>query len=446
MNYKGLKISIIGAVRSGVAAAKLAKRLGAVPFVSDTAEEEKIAQNLVMLNSEGIAFESGGHSGKVFDCDLLVTSPGVPSDSEVLTKAKSLGIKIISELEFASSVCKGNVIAVTGTNGKTTTTALFAHVINNCGGKAYTAGNIGRAFSEIALNVSEDEYVSLEVSSFQLDFIERFKPKFATILNITPDHLDRYGNDINNYINSKKRISENQDEKDFYISNDDDELTRIIYSNATQYAFSIKNKVSNGAYSHDGKIFFVSDNKFDHVCDTSDLSIKGEHNLYNALPVVITAKIIGFENDLIKKGLSTFPGVEHRLEFVREIDGVKYINDSKATNVDSVWYALRSFEDPIILILGGKDKGNDYNQIKELVKNRVKKIYAIGSSSKKVFDFFSEFVDTEIVDTLENCVKRSLGDREEGDIVLLSPACASFDMFENYEHRGRVFKEAVNNL
>ncbi|HEX2868890.1 MAG TPA: UDP-N-acetylmuramoyl-L-alanine--D-glutamate ligase [Ignavibacteriales bacterium] len=447
-NLTGKKISIIGAVRSGLGAARLVKNLGGIPFVSDSAPEEKIRKNLDILEGENIAFEFGGHSDRAFDCELMITSPGVPSDSEVLIAAHEKGIKVVSEVEFASWFCKGRIISITGTNGKTTTTSLSAHVLNEAGLRTYLAGNIGIAFSDIVLSVKEDECVALETSSFQLDHVESFKPYISTILNITPDHLDRYGHSLENYINSKLNVFKNQDEQDFLILNADDERTpgEITNSKVNRFYFSVSKKVQNGASLEDGKMVFRRNGAEEFSIGINEFSLVGEHNYQNAMAVIIMAKILNLDNGKIKSALGNFPGVEHRLEFVRELDGVKYINDSKATNVDSVWYALRSFEDPIFLILGGKDKGNDYNQIKDLVVKKVKKIYAIGSSADKVFNFFHSFVKVEVKKSLEECVSTASSEAREHDIVLLSPACASFDMFNDYEHRGRVFKEAVNKL
>ncbi len=448
MDIKGKKISIIGAVRSGVGAAKLAKIQGAIPFVSDSGSKAKLEKSLSTLDAEGIAYEIEAHSNKIFDCDLLITSPGVPTDSAVLTSAREKRIKIISEVEFASWFCIGEIIAITGTNGKTTTTTLMDYALNESGIKCYPAGNIGNAFSEIVLDIKEKEYVALETSSFQLDFIDRFKPRFTMILNITPDHLDRYEKSFERYIASKIKITDNQDENDFYIYNADDKYTFETVKNerVKKLAFSTKREVENGAYSLNGKMFYSNSGKAEEVCSVSDLYIKGEHNVANALAVLVVVKTMGLTNRKIKNSFSSFKGVEHRIEFVREIKGVEYYNDSKATNVDSVWYALGSFDKPLYLILGGKDKGNNYDQIRKLVEKNVKKIYAIGSSANKVFEYFKEIVPTEYKQTLESCVEAAHKEAEPGSVVLLSPACASFDMFDNFEHRGKVFKEAVTKL
>lgn len=448
MEIKDKHISIIGAKKSGVASAILIKKLGGIPFVSDSALQEKLSDFLEALNEENINYEIGKHSEKVFDCDFMVISPGVPSDSEVIIEAKKKNIKIISEIEFASQFCKGFIIAVTGSNGKTTTTSLIGHLLNNADKKCYTAGNIGLAFSEIVLDIKEDEFVSLEVSSFQLDFIEKFKPNIALILNITPDHLNRYNNNFEEYRKSKYRIFENQNENDLLILNADDEIIKKypIETKSKKMFFSLLNKIENGCYLKDGKIIFCEDGKEIFQFDTKELKIKGEHNYANAMASIIVAKSINCKDEKIIEGLKSFNGVEHRLELVAEINGVKYINDSKATNIDSVWYALRSFDNPIYLILGGLDKGNDYEKIKPLVLDKVKKIFAIGSSAEKIFQFFHHDMKVEIKNSIEECVKAANMEARDGDIVLLSPACASFDMFENYEHRGKVFKNVVESL
>lgn len=447
LEIKNKKISIIGAVRSGLAAAKLAKKLGAIPFVSDAGSEEKLKSSIEFLKSEKIDFETGKHSEKVYECDLMVVSPGVPSNADVIKNAVNRKIKIISELEFASSFCKGNIIGITGTNGKTTVTSLCDYLFNQCGKKSYGAGNIGLAFSEIAAEVKENEFVSLEISSFQLDLIDNFKPKVAMILNITPDHLNRYENSIEKYALSKLRIFENQNAEDYLILNKDSDLLNQYFKKAKSNILflSTKKKVTNGCYLENDEVRFVRNNVIEFSCKVSDIFIKGEHNIQNAMAVIIAAKIFNLDNGKIVEALKSFKGVEHRLELVREIEGVKFINDSKATNVDSVIVALKSFEEPIFLILGGQDKGNDYSMIEDLVVEKVKKIYAIGSSAEKVFNYFHQKVKTEIKKDFDEVINTAISEARDGDVVLLSPACASFDMFDNYEHRGRVFKQIVNS-
>ncbi len=443
-----MKISIIGAVRSGVGAAKLAKKLGAIPFVSDSGSKEKLQSSISVFESEGIAYECGAHSEKVFDCGLIITSPGVPTDSAILKTAREKNIRVISEVEFASWFCKGGIISITGTNGKTTTTALMNHTLNESGIKCYSAGNIGEAFSEIVLDVKKDEFVALETSSFQLDFTDKFKPFVSLILNITPDHLDRYNNSFDEYIAAKMKVTENQNEDDFIIYNADDSniKTNLKNTKVQKLAFSLKSEVPAGAFCREGKMFFSLSEKVTEVCSASDLFIKGEHNIANALAVLAVSKLLDMPNQKIRKAFTTFKGVEHRIEFVRELDGVEYYNDSKATNVDSVIVALKSFTKPIYLILGGKDKGNNYDDIRNLVLEHVKKIYAIGISAQKVFDYFHSIVETEKKESLETAVETGRREAVKGSVLLLSPACASFDMFDNYEHRGKVFKNAVNKL
>jgi UDP-N-acetylmuramoylalanine--D-glutamate ligase len=443
-DYNGKKISIIGAARSGEAAAYLAKKLGAVPFVSDKSAYEVVADATKRLIAEGIEIETGQNSERVFDCDLMIVSPGVPMEAPVIIEAKNRNIKLISEIEFASSVCKGDIYAITGTNGKTTTTSLLHHIFTLSGNKAFSAGNIGLAFSEIALDCDENSFIALEVSSFQLDLIENFKPKGATILNITPDHLNRYQYKFENYATSKYGIFRNQSGSDLSLYNyDDPVLKNIGYTGANVKFFSTKQELNDGTYLLGNKI--ISKNAGIEVFsfDIADLKIRGEHNYSNVAAAICMALDAKIEITVIDEALRTFCAVEHRLEPVESFDGIVYINDSKATNVDSVVYALKSFDSPIYLILGGLDKGNDYNLIKDLVVKNVKKIYAIGDSADKVVSFFSELLPVELVSTLEECVKKGHEEAEKGEVVLLSPACASFDMFKSYEHRGEVFKEAV---
>lgn len=448
MEILGKKISIIGAVKSGIAAAQLAKKLGAIPFVSDSSPKEKLEKALEVFDSQKIAYEFGAHTDKIYECDFIVTSPGVPTNSPVLSKAVLKRIKIYSEVEFASWFCKGSIISITGTNGKTTTTALMNHTLNECGMKCYSAGNIGNPFSEIALDVKQGEFVALETSSFQLDFTEQFKPHFSMILNITPDHMDRYDNDFNKYVASKIKVTANQVEEDFYIYNADDSNTISTMKNirVQKLGFSVKKEIPVGAYHKDGDMNFAWFGKISKICSSADLSIKGEHNIANALPVMAIAKLLNIPNQKIRDAFASFKGVEHRIEFVRELNGVEYYNDSKATNIDSVVVALKTFTKPIYLILGGKDKGNNYDDIKDLVKEHVKKIYAIGASAQKVEDYFSSFIPTEKKESMEACVIAANKEAEVGSVLLLSPACASFDMFNNFEHRGEVFKEAVKKL
>ncbi len=448
MELKGKNITVIGAGRSGVGAAKLIKKVGGIPFVSDAGKENELSESINSLKESGINYETGTHSEKVYDCETMVVSPGVPVNAAVLNNARERNINLISEVELAYEFCKGKIIAITGTNGKTTTTSLCGHVFNNCGFKTHVAGNIGLAFSEIALDVEENDFVALEVSSFQLDLIDKFKPEVAMILNITPDHLNRYDDDLEKYADSKQQIYKNQDENDYLILNGSNEavLKYLKDHRSKSFFFSQNAEQNHGCYVEKEDVIFRLAGTEKFRCKRSDIKIRGEHNLANAMAVIIAAKINELDNEKIVDALKTFESVEHRLELVREIDGVKFINDSKATNVDSVWYALRSFDEPIFLILGGQDKGNDYEQIKQLVIEKVVKIYAIGSSADKIFNFFHNSVKVEIKNSMIEVITSAINEAREGEVVLLSPACASFDMFDNYEHRGKAFKEAVNNI
>jgi len=449
MDLLNKKVTIIGCKKSGVATAKLVKKLNGIPFVSDVNNDTKLSQFVQELVDNEILFELGEHTEKIYDTDLMVISPGVPSNAPIILEAHRRKIKIISEIEFGSLLCKGKLIAITGTNGKTTTTSLMGHLIETSGLKTYVAGNIGiKAFCEVALEVKEDEYVVLEISSFQLDFIETFKPKIALILNITPDHLNRYDSKFENYIYSKYRIFMNQDSDDYLILNADDPVLRQypVITKSSLKQFSLTQEIQNGIYTDKDSFRLKLSEGEEFICKLDELKLPGEHNRANAMAAIVAAKIIGINNADIVKGLNSFKAVEHRIEFVEEIKGVKYYNDSKATNIDSVWYALKSFNQPIYLILGGLDKGNDYNQIKDLIIERVKTIYAIGASADKVCDFFKEIKPVEKKESLQDCLNAAYIDANVGDVVLLSPACASFDMFDSYEHRGTIFKEAVRSL
>jgi UDP-N-acetylmuramoylalanine--D-glutamate ligase len=382
----------------------------------------------------------------------MVVSPGVPQKSEVIQTALNRGIEVVSEVEAASWFSKGRVIAVSGTNGKTTTTTLIGEIFKDAGFNTFVCGNIGTAFSEIADKTNDDSIVVLETSSFQLDNIKNFKPFVSVMLNITPDHLDRYDS-FDKYTESKMKITENQDSSDYFVFNFDDELVRkSVETNvkAKQSAFSLGNdirkKFDTGAYVDNFDLIYFYYMGEESIIDTQKLVIKGQHNVYNTMASVISAKIFGIEKEFIKKTIENFKGVEHRLEFVRDINGIKFYNDSKATNVNSVWYALQGFSEKLILILGGKDKGNDYSQIEKEVKEHVKHIIAIGESKQKVYSYFKEIVPTTLAADMDDAVNKAAANARKNDVVLLSPACASFDMFTNYEHRGTEFKKIVNSL
>jgi len=449
-NIEGKKVTVIGGARSGLAVARLLKKMGADVFISDMKKPEEIKYVKFTpeeLNSAGIKYEFGEHSEKVYDCDFMVISPGVPSNAPVVQKAMELGIKVWSEIEVASWFCKAPIIAVTGTNGKTTTTSLIGHIFKTAGFKTIVAGNIGAPFSDFVLDADEGSIVVLEVSSFQLDHIENFKPKVAVLLNITPDHLDRYDS-FGDYILSKFRIFKNQKEDDFAVYNYDDEIVQpyVESLNVIKLPFSVRDNLSCGGFIEDGYITLNFKNKKERILKMNNLRIRGIHNVYNSLAAALAARAMEVKDEIIRESLQSFEGVEHRLEFVREINGVKFINDSKATNVNSLWYALESFDEPIILIAGGRDKGNDYSKVYDLVKRKVKLIIAIGESKNKIYNEFKNLTNVIEVDSMEEAVKKAYENSAPGDVVLLSPACASFDMFRDYEHRGEVFKKLVNEL
>ncbi len=448
--------SVIGAARSGAAAAQLLKKKGYRVILSDSAAEEKINKDiLAAIKRANVDSEFGGHSERVFESDALVVSPGVPQSSAVIQKALSNGMEVFSEIEIASWFCKGSIIAITGTNGKTTTTTLVGDIFKDAGFDTYVCGNIGTAFSEFADEMSAKSVAVLEVSSFQLDNIKYFNPLIAIILNITPDHLDRYGNSFGEYAASKMRITENQNGSGRLVFNYDDEVLKNLVLKpggveAKLSAFSLNGAVAgaveSGAYLRASSLIYYYNGGVEKIIEKEELQIKGPHNVYNSLAAMIPAKLFDIPNESIAKTLTDFKAVEHRLEFVRDINGIKFYNDSKATNVNAVWYALQGFESPVILILGGRDKGNDYSEIKDMVEKNVKHIVAIGESKEKVVNFFKDIVRVTRADSMEDAVNKSAGEARKGDIVLLSPACASFDMFENYEQRGREFKRIVKAL
>lgn len=383
----------------------------------------------------------------------MVLSPGVQQDSEVVRKAFTKNIKIVSEVEIGYWFCKGKIISITGTNGKTTTTTLSGEIFRNAGFETFVCGNIGSAFCDVADKVPADGAVVLEISSFQLDNIKKFKPYISVILNITPDHLDRYNLNYQHYINSKLRVFKNQDANDNFIFNYDDEVISSNLSNklkAKPIPITIKHdltgKFETFAYLDTSVLTFSDKGRKEEIIDSNELNIKGLHNVYNSLASISAAGIYGISVEKIRETLASFKGVEHRLEFVRELNGVKFYNDSKATNVNSVWYAIEGFTEPIILILGGKDKGNDYSEIENSVKNHVHHIIAIGSSKMKIYDFFKPLLHVTLAEDMWDAVRKSYDLSKPGDVVLLSPACASFDMYRNFEHRGTEFKKLVNEL
>ena len=442
------KIVIIGSGESGVGAAILAQKLGMEVFVSDLGTIKPVyKEELAALQ---IPFEEGMHTEeKILAATTIIKSPGIPDKAPIVKKIKDKNIPVISEIEFGFRYTKSKVIAITGTNGKTTTTSLTYHLLEKAGYNVGLGGNIGTSFARQVANGDKDFFV-LEISSFQLDNCVTFKPFISVLCNITEDHLDRYDYKFENYIASKFSIAKNQDEHDYFIYCDDDAVTMEYLSAANprvqKIPFSYYHKVSNGAYV-ENKQLIIELNKTNFTMPISELSIHGIHNSYNSMAAAISAKLVGVRNDKIRESLEDFKNLEHRLEFVATIRNVDFINDSKATNVNSTWYALESMTKPTVLIAGGVDKGNDYTLIKDLVNKKVKAIICLGKDNEKLHEAFASEVGY-IVDTqnMEQAVQMAYNIADKGDVVLLSPCCASFDLFENYEDRGKQFKRNVLNL
>ncbi len=441
------RIVILGAGESGAGAAVLAKKEGFDVFVSDaSAIHDKYKK---MLDDHGVEWEEGHHTEeKVLNADEIIKSPGIPFEAPMVRKATEKGIHIISEIEFAGRYTDSKMICITGSNGKTTTTSLIYHIFKSAGYDAGLAGNIGNS---LALQVAEDphEYYIIELSSFQLDNMYDFRANIAILLNVTPDHLDRYQNCMQNYVDAKLRIIRNQTPADAFIYwNDDPVIRRELEKydiKAVQYPFSeLKEKGSIG-YIEEGEYKIEKPTPFN--MEQEKLSLTGKHNIYNSLAAGIASNISGIKKDVIRKSLSDFPGVEHRLEKVAKVRGVQYVNDSKATNVDACWYALESMKTKVVLILGGKDKGNDYNAIKELVKEKCSALVYLGADNAKLHGFF-DCLGIPVRDThsMKDCVEACYELAKPGETVLLSPCCASFDLFKNMEDRGEQFKTLVRNL
>ena len=443
-----MNVSVIGAARSGIAVAKLLQQQGAQVFVSDSASAEKLRAQASELKSLGIPCEIGTHTENVYQCKLMVISPGVPSNAPIVVEAQKRGIQVVSELEVGSWFCQAPIVAITGSNGKTTTTTLTGRILNDAEKKHIVAGNIGTAFSSVILGMVETDVAVLEVSSFQLDHIESFRPKISVILNITPDHMDRYDHSMKQYAASKSRVFLNQKDDDVLLYNADDEWTvrAVEQAKCRTIGFSTHRSLTEGAFIESGKMAVMLNGSRTEIIDADKIFIKGLHNLYNSMAATLVGLLLGVDASSIRSTLETFRGVEHRLEFVRELNHVRYYNDSKATNVDSVWYALQAFQEPIVLLLGGRDKGNDYTRLTELVHKQVRTIIAIGESAGIVEDAFRGTTVIKKATSMEEAVSTAKFLAQSGDIVLLSPACASFDWFQNYEHRGQVFKQLVNML
>ena len=444
----GKRISVLGMARSGFACAKLLKEIGAEVFVSDIKEKELLASEINQLKELGIDFETGGHTSKVIqNRDFIVVSPGIPSDIPIVSQAENSGIPILSEIEVAFWLTDAKIIAITGSNGKTTTVTLLGEILKEAKRECQVGGNIGIPFSSIVEEVSPDGFLVLELSSFQLERIEEFKPYIASVLNITPDHLDRHP-DLKSYMEAKQRILENQTEDDFAVLNADDENSFKLasYGKSRKVFFSVGKELEQGAFIRKGKLILRWNGKESEIIEANEIGIKGPHNLSNASAACAICSILGVAPESMQKALRSFKGVEHRLERVTTISGISFVNDSKATNVESVWYALQSVNQPIILIAGGKDKGGDFSKLRELVQKNVKALILIGEAKEKLKASLGDLVPTFYSDSLEEAVGLGFKKASPKDVVLLSPGCASFDMFKDYQHRGNVFKSSVSNL
>ncbi|MBK9671410.1 MAG: UDP-N-acetylmuramoyl-L-alanine--D-glutamate ligase [Bacteroidetes bacterium] len=442
------RLVVLGAGESGVGTAVLGVKMGFDVFVSDQGSiKEKYKKELL---SHQIEFEENQHTTKrILAADEVVKSPGIPDKAELVQALLKKGKPVISEIEFAARHTHATLIGITGTNGKTTTTLLTYHILTKAGLNVGLAGNVGKSFARQVAESNFDYYV-LELSSFQLDGMFKTRINLAVLLNITPDHLDRYEYELQNYVDSKFRITQNQLQQDVFIYCKDDTITQSNLASqkitAQLIPISIYEKVENGAYLNETELILDINNK-PFSMSIHSLALQGKHNIYNSMAAGIVAKVLDIRNEIVRESLADFENIEHRLEFVTKVHGIEFINDSKATNVNSTWYALESMTNPTVWIVGGVDKGNDYSMLRELVKDKVKAIVCLGKENEKIHNAFADLVEI-IVDahSSEEAVKRSYKLAKKGDTVLLSPACSSFDLFENYEDRGRQFKRDVKSL
>ncbi len=452
MELNNKRVLVVGLGKSGVASALFLKAHGARVTVSDTKSGDELRNEIPVLLDHGITVETGGHGERTFrGQDLIVVSPGVPVDAPPLAQARALGEAVIGEIELAAQFLPGPIVAITGSNGKTTTTTLTGEIMTAAGFPALVGGNIGTPAISLVERAKPETVIVLEVSSFQLETIQTFRPKVAVVLNVTPDHLDRHRT-FETYVDAKARIFENQQASDFAVLNADDP-TCVAMAGRTRaqvFWFSRQKEVQQGAWVRDGNIVFRDASGREQaqqreIMQVSEIPLKGAHNLENVLAAVCAGALMGCAPEKIRQAVRDFKAVEHRLEFVATIRGVDYYNDSKATNVDATIKALESFPANIHLILGGKDKGSDYTVLNDLLRQRVKRVYTIGAAAAKIE---TQIKGVEIVhaETLENAIRKANAVAQPGDVVLLAPACASFDQFKSYEHRGKVFKEIVRGL
>ncbi|MEZ4720619.1 MAG: UDP-N-acetylmuramoyl-L-alanine--D-glutamate ligase [Flavobacteriales bacterium] len=444
------RLVVLGGGESGVGAAVLAKKQGLEVFLSDGGKLKEKYKDV--LSNHEILFEEGKHSEElILNADEVVKSPGIPEKAPMVKALLEKGIPVISEIEFAARHSKAKYVAITGSNGKTTTTLLTYHILKTAGMNVGLAGNVGKSLAAQVADGDPFEWYVLELSSFQLDGMFNFKADISILLNITEDHLDRYGYDVMNYARSKMRITQNQDANCWFIYNLDDPMTLKVMQefelNAQLVPISIKQKTEGvSAFANENEII-INPNKNPLTMTIQELALQGKHNLYNSMASGIAARIMEVRKDLIRECLTDFQNIEHRLERVNTVYGMNFINDSKATNVNSTWYALESMDAPTVWIAGGVDKGNDYDQLKDMVKQKVKTLVCLGKDNSKLIEAFGDLVENIIeVETMRDAVYQAYKAGSKGDNILLSPACASFDLFQDYEDRGRQFKEAVRNL
>jgi UDP-N-acetylmuramoylalanine--D-glutamate ligase len=450
LDIKGKKVLVVGLGKSGLAAALFLRRRGAQVTVSDVRSAEALAKEIPALIEAGIMVEAGGHGLLTFRRqDLIVVSPGVPMDTPELAQVKHFGLPVIGELELAARFLKGKMLAVTGSNGKTTTTTLLGEILTAGGLKTLVGGNIGVPVISLIDESADESWSVLEVSSFQLETTDEFHPTIAVILNITPDHLDRHGN-MENYCAAKERIFARQTSDDFLVLNADNTpcVEAGKHSQANVYWFSIEHSVPQGAWLEQGTVVYrgSKDAATEQVMPLSGIPLKGAHNVENVLAAVVAARLAGVPADIICGAVESFQAVEHRLEYVATCKGVEYYNDSKATNVDATSKAIAAFGGGIHLILGGKDKNSDYTELADLLRARVSAVYTIGAAAAKIESHLRGVVTIQSCETLEKAVHSAAAAARPGEVVLLAPACSSFDQFENYEQRGRVFKDLVKQL
>ena len=447
MEGKNKHIVILGAGESGVGAALLAKKQEWNVFVSDAGKIK--ADYKTELENNKIEWEENTHStDRIFQAELIVKSPGIPETTDLMRALRNKQVKIISEIEFAGYYTRGKSICVTGSNGKTTTTMLTHHILKKAGWDVGLAGNVGKSFAKQVAEGDHDWYV-LELSSFQLDDMFDFKADIGILTNITPDHLDRYENQMQKYVDSKFRILNNQNHEDWFIYNYDDPIIREELSkrklSMNLAPFSLKEEIKVGAYAVNNQL--IINIKDQLTMSIHELALKGKHNTQNSLAAGIAARIVEIRKSVVRESLEDFENVEHRLEFVAKVNGIEFINDSKATNINSTWYALETMENPVVWVVGGVDKGNDYSELSNLVKDKVKAIICLGIDNQKIIKAFGHLVETIVeVGSATEAVAYAYRLAKKNETVLLSPACASFDLFENYEDRGNQFKQAVRKL